>query len=122
MVLIAEAEPYVVKIHNPLDERVRIVVSIDGVDLFSGRESMIGYGGLVLGPAQSKTIKTRLPHRKSAPSPLLSPALGAVQRSNVAFFREASTRPMIVPFGPMPPVSTRADKWVPPNGSLFYRS
>lgn len=118
--LIQEGSPYSLRIHNPLDERIRVLVSIDGVNPFTGRRAMMADAGVVIGPGESKTIAPNIPPNRLPQPAMVSPAKGHVSKINVAFFREVRSRPVVAAHMKLPPASTHPTKWVPPEGTRFY--
>lgn len=124
------AQPYRLQITNLRDERVSVVVAIDGLNPSDSKPSFLRQSGYVLDPGQTITV-SRMRSKKKPPRSLAFPVthpqpLGSI---NLAVFREVMTYPYTMPWSfyeGKPGVGTlrnpgRHQTWLPPTGAGFRR-
>lgn len=123
-----DGKSYALRITNLNDRRVKVVVSIDGINPRDGTRAYRGQPGLVLPPGASKVIDSGRPSRRSPEVPLL-PLKPEVGKISLLTTRESGSYPLMgvgYPPAPRDPESFRLNakgerEWIPPHGYPFRR-
>ena len=116
------------RLTNTSEGRVMLIVSINGIDPYTGRKAYQGQSGLVLEPGASMLVEQGKTSRKSDWSPVL-PASRNEGTIAVAVFHERRDYPLVLPNMEAPPFGPEtfrvgADgirRWVPPMNYPFRR-
>lgn len=125
---LVEGEPYALRLTNRSDRRVKVVVSIDGVNPRDGTRAYQGQPGVVLPPGTSAVLATGRPSRR-APEGAILPLRPDVGNISLLALKEAGAYPVIgvgYPPAPRGPEHFRVNakgerEWIPPQGYPFRR-
>ena len=117
-----------IRLTNTSEGRVMVIVSINGINPYTGRKAYQGQSGLVIEPGASLLVDQGKTDRKSDWSPIL-PAAQDEGTIAVAVFHERRDYPLVLPNMEAPPFGPETfrvgadglQRWVPPMNYPFRR-
>lgn len=122
---------YALRLTNPTNERVWVVVSINGINPSNGRRAYQGQPGIVLDPGESRVIDTQRLNGETKPLTFTRMNEDIHGKIAIGVFRERMDYPHRRPWGAdtqaryggtvQQDPQTRAITWAPPSGARFRK-
>ena len=123
-------DPFSLHLENTLGERVKLVVSVDGINPRTGRKTYLGDKGYVLDPGQAVSIDqiVRSKKKEGPARALVFADTGAVRGTiSIAVFRERMDYPFSMPWSYYQGKANagtllgtpQKPRWLPPSGARF---
>lgn len=123
--------PYALRLTNPTNERVLVVVSINGINPSSGKRAYQGQPGIVLDPGESRVIDRQRNDGEVKPLTFTQPDEQTHGKIAIGVFRERMDYPHSLPWGMATQAryggtarldpATRQMTWTPPKGARFRK-